>query len=50
MSYRSLHDDGSWLVRGRLLDATDRAESPTVCLVDEVFAAHTLAVRRSGVR
>ncbi len=32
---------GVRLVRGRLLDATDRAESPTVCLVDEVFAAHT---------
>jgi len=32
---------GVRLVRGRLLDATDRVESPTVCLVDEVFAAHT---------
>lgn len=29
------------LVKGRLLDATDRSETPTVCLVDEVFARRT---------
>jgi putative ABC transport system permease protein len=32
---------GVRLVRGRLLGETDRAESPTVCLVDEVFASRT---------
>ena len=32
---------GIRLVNGRPLDATDRIETPTVCLVDEVFARRT---------
>jgi len=32
---------GVRLVKGRLIDATDRVESPTTCVVDEVFAQRT---------
>jgi putative ABC transport system permease protein len=36
---------GVRLVRGRLIDNTDRAESRTVCVVDEVFAKRTFGDR-----